>query len=104
MPRYIDADKLRDEYYELFIHGTMAVKSVLGIFVDLLDKQPTVDVKEVKHGKWIKKTNQTLIPVTYDETGEPVLHSYIYYECNLCGKTEWHNEEPYCHCGAKMTE
>lgn len=58
MERYIDADELELEYYDLSIHGTMAVKSVLPIFTDLLKKQPTADVVEVvlcrecvKHGK-----------------------------------------------------
>lgn len=47
MARYIDADELEIEYYGLSIHGTMAVKSVLPIFTDLLEKQPTADVVEV---------------------------------------------------------
>lgn len=102
MPRYINADGLKDEYYELFHHGTIAVKSVLGIFANLLDEQPTADVEEVRHGKWIKETKQTLIPVSYDEAGEPILYSYTQYKCSLCGRLEWRNEEPYCHCGAKM--
>lgn len=44
MTRYIDADELDLEYYDLSIHGTMAVKSVLEVFKNLLDKQPTADV------------------------------------------------------------
>ena len=47
MARYIDAEELKDEYYELHIHGTLAVKSVLDVFVNLLDEQPTADVVEV---------------------------------------------------------
>lgn len=45
--RFIDADELELEYYDLSIHGTIAVKSVLPIFADLLEKQPTADVVEV---------------------------------------------------------
>jgi predicted RNA-binding Zn-ribbon protein involved in translation (DUF1610 family) len=52
MTRYIDADELELEYYGLSIHGTMAVKSVLPVFTELLKKQPTADVVEVKHGHW----------------------------------------------------
>lgn len=47
MARYIDADKLDDEYYDLCYHGTIAVRSVLSVFVSLLQKQPTADVVEV---------------------------------------------------------
>lgn len=50
--RFINADELELEYYDLSIHGTMAVKSVLPVFVDLLEKQSTVDVAEVRHGEW----------------------------------------------------
>lgn len=51
--RFINADELELEYYDLSIHGTMAVKSVLPVFVDLLEKQPTADVVEVRYGEWI---------------------------------------------------
>lgn len=46
--KFIDADELELEYYGLSIHGTIAVKSVLPIFADLLEKQPTADVAEVE--------------------------------------------------------
>jgi hypothetical protein len=45
--RYIDADELELEYYGLSIHGTMAVKSVLPVFAELLKEQQTADVVEV---------------------------------------------------------
>ena len=84
MARYIDADELNDEYYELFHHGTMAVKMALPVFVDLLDKQPTADVVEVEHGHW--------------ENG---------MFCSVCGYLydtgEYTNAKDYCpNCGAKM--
>ncbi len=65
MARYIDADELDLEYYDLFTHGTMAVKGVLQIFKDLLDKQPTADVvkvvrcKDCKH-KVLTKGNMVM--------------------------------------------
>ena len=65
MARYIDADLLDDEYYELYHHGTVAVKSVLDVFKKLLDKQPTADVVEVVRckdcKKFIKKGEEFLI-------------------------------------------
>lgn len=57
MARYIDADELELEYYGLSIHGTMAVKSVLPVFAELLKEQQTADVVDVvrcsecKYGK-----------------------------------------------------
>lgn len=44
MARYIDADELECDFFDLSIHGTIAVKSVLHVFARLLDEQPTADV------------------------------------------------------------
>ena len=44
------------------------------------------DVVEVKRGEWKCINNQ---------------HNYYEYHCSLCGRVE-RQEEPYCHCGAKM--
>ena len=41
--RLVDADELDVEYYGLYRHGLMAVKAVLHVFVNLLNKQPTID-------------------------------------------------------------
>ena len=91
--KFINADELELEYYDLSIHGTMAVKSVLPVFTDLLEKQLTADVVEVRHGEWI-------------DDGDC-------FHCSDCGKT-YHLGSlqtiydvkrcwKYCsHCGAKM--
>ena len=93
MTRYIDADELEIEYYDLSIHGTMAVKSVLPIFTDLLEKQPTADVVEVKHGEWF-------VTDSFDHHKTPI------YQCSICRKTvaeSYINLHKYClHCGALM--
>ena len=62
---------------------------------------PTADVAPVVHGKWIEKQEETYCPVQYGEDAEPILHRYIRYICNLCGRSS-RIPEPYCHCGAKM--
>jgi hypothetical protein len=81
--RYIDAEELELEYYGLSIHGTIAVKSVLPIFADLLEKQPTADVVEVRHGRWIDRYGKTW--------------------CSLCKASNKQYKPPYCpHCGARM--
>ena len=57
---------------------------------DILAKNPTADVVEVKHGKWI--------PVQYAGF---VLKRY---ECSLCNGYEYF-EGKYCsNCGAKMND
>lgn len=54
MPRYIDADNAKidadERGYEFWISGT-DIDNVKQI----LDEQPTADVQEVRHGKWIKE-------------------------------------------------
>ena len=62
---------------------------------------PASDVEPVRHGRWIEEKNQTLLPVEFDDAGEPVLHDYVIYHCDQCGRME-SEKEPYCHCGAKM--
>lgn len=62
---------------------------------------PATDVAPVVHGRWIEEKKQTLIPVEFDDAGEPVLYDYVVYRCDQCGRTT-SKKEPYCHCGAKM--
>lgn len=59
---------------------------VVEMIEDCIDNQPTADVAEVKHGRWIS-----------NEFGRV-------YICSECGRKETTNTEPYCHCGAKMDE
>lgn len=81
MPRYIDAEKIK---YTEYINGDVTVSK------DLVEKIPTADVQEVKHGRWANLGG--------DE-----------WCCTCCGfviTTEGAWEEPaekYCsYCGAKM--
>lgn len=97
--RFIDAEELELEYYDLSIHGTIAVKSVLPIFADLLEKQPTADVVEIRHGHW---------EVCSDEY-EICASEFV---CSVCKESfcssELTDEQffemmQYCpHCGARM--
>lgn len=72
--RFIDADELELEYYGLSIHGTIAVKSVLPIFADLLEKQPTAEVAEVRRGKWVH-TDYAMHWLGKDECSECTYHT-----------------------------
>lgn len=69
----------------------------------LLLRQPAADVAPVVHGRWLEEKGQTLLPVEYDDVGKPILHDYVVYRCDRCGRT-CKQKEPYCHCGAKMED
>lgn len=105
MPRYIDADKLINE----FGNGTLdtwgkglgaswwaqSVK-LKDNMVECINKQPTADVVEVTHGEWKK------ISVASKEYG----YGQVYYQHSSCkiSPTELY-QSPYerCpRCGAKM--
>ena len=99
MSRYIDADKAEVERISCFYGAECRIEDVK----EWLDEQPTADVQEVKHGKWLT-------------TGAYPHRVY----CSLCFKNYVTNEEiilerakephpifcteaEYCpHCGAKM--
>lgn len=68
-----------------------------------LRELPAADVAPVVHGRWMEEKRQTLLPVEYDDAGEPILHDYVVYRCDRCGRT-CKQKEQYCHCGAKMED
>lgn len=92
MPRYIDAELFSknlmmqvyladdEDFTKAFVRGMELVKKAE-------EETPTVDVQEVRHGKWI-----------VDEDGGVVI-------CSECGEEHIENgfRPPYCDmCGAKM--
>ena len=78
MSRYIDADKLQEEFKEL--HG--GKRSLL------IDTQPTADVRENVKGKWLQDK--------HDEAG------YGYFDCSVCG-ADFYDVYDFCpNCGADM--
>ena len=84
MARYIDADKI---HYPVDKRATGKNAWEYGILYmnAQIDKTPTADVEEVKHGKWMKKGNEKKCSVC----------NFIYYSNN----DDWN----YCpNCGAKM--
>lgn len=90
MPRYIDADKVMDEIKRIGGHY-LCEWDTIGVCA-LIERQPTADVEEVKHGEWI-----------LHDYAEVIEHCAIpNYECSVCGI--WKREDSdYCpDCGAKM--
>ena len=58
MARYIDADKLALEVQRYLMpnvddDGTVTVENAERYFLNLIKKQPTADVVEVRHGEWL---------------------------------------------------
>ena len=95
---------------EEFLSREATISAILGEHSDahypewyasILMRLPAADVAPVVHGNWLEEKKQALLPVEYDDTGEPILHDYVVYRCDRCGRT-CNRKEPYCHCGAKM--
>ena len=82
MRRYIDADKLQEEFKEL--HG--GKRSLL------IDAQPTADVRENVKGEWTKENGY----VAGDRE----------WKCSVCGEIFWNGSMDRYHycpkCGAQM--
>ena len=83
MARYINADLIKEKLQRTIINSQTAF--INNVLIGLLDKAPTEDVQEVKHGEWI-------------ENG-------LY--CSVCGYLydtgEYTNSHNYCpDCGADM--
>ena len=63
-----------------------------------LDTTPTVDVVEVKHGRW-----QPHYEIFDADPAVGILGGNYQtgWQCSVCGRYE-SIQEPYCNCGAKM--
>ena len=99
MPRYIDADALREKmFHEAFEKDTQDQKWDCGcwiryhMFENAVDSIPTADVVERKKGKW-----ETEIRTIRG-------HKIPFFACSVCGKNT-DDEYTYCPtCGAEMVE
>lgn len=81
MTRYIDAEKLINRMKQDPLFPLVDRYGVLGV----IEAEPTADVVEVKHGKWVEK------PQADGLNG-----------CSICGIMRF-GESNYCpNCGAKM--
>ena len=89
----IDANELIEctANFRCGLHGVRR-EAVEKIF-EYINDAPTLDYAPVVHGEWI--------PLE-----EPQWNCFglvtIGYRCSECGREEPYNNEPYCHCGAKM--
>ena len=103
MPRYIDADALKDELEladfetDSRMFGGQTVLFKDSVF-KIVDSAPTISPDEVRgKGKWLRKEK---VRHNLDGDGD------YRYECSACGHSDEHNENvhvPFCwYCGAKM--
>lgn len=88
MSDLISREALREDFYELEIHGTMAVKAVLPIIEERIDNLPAVDA--VEHAKWIR-------PTKISGRNFDIPH------CSACHEVPCGADGNYCpNCGARM--
>lgn len=90
MPRYIDANAAIKSFKDLHIEGNCYTPAFI---VEFFEKQPTTDVREVRHGHWI---------------GKPI-SGYADCICSVCGAicnvhaSAGIPTQRYCYrCGTKM--
>ena len=86
MNKYINAENYKKDLIQLGFLPALVVR--------VLDKQPTADVVEVRHGEW--KVDTEYYADDYSECNVRKV-----FRCSICGRTEM-RKEPYCNCGAKM--
>lgn len=90
MAKYIDANLLKAEFT-----GNFTKAYAVPLIKSIIDQQPTADVEEVRHGKWIYEGYHTMMG-----------HAF---QCSVCERWMFTDfpkhvveEQPYCHCGAKI--
>ena len=89
MSRYIDADNYKKDLIQLGFLPALVVR--------VLDKQPTADVVEVRHGRWDKKFSYSY---NWDD-----FYSLTCSECgaNIGETSQKEKDHKFCfNCGAKM--
>ena len=70
-------------------------------FAALIEKIPAVDVKPVKHGRWVYD-RLDIEKEPYEYPMEGPVQMYRPWMCSVCGVHKEHREN-YCpNCGAKM--
>lgn len=94
MFNYIDRNILLEELNETQIEGDEYYKG-LGRAKQIVCDQSTVDVEEVRHGKWIYRGHNWKMEHVFECS---VYERWMFtdFPKHVVG------EYPYCHCGAKM--
>lgn len=95
--KLIDANALIEKLQEAVTHKGMGA-AIAGVLIRYIKKLPTVDVVEVKHGRW-----QPHYEIFDSDPAVGILGGNYQtgWQCSVCGRYE-SIQEPYCNCGAKM--
>ena len=95
MARYIDVEKAKIFFEEIDAGSKRAHSTLLTPyeFAEYLDEIPTVDVQEVRHGRWVNESR--------------LMYGPISTQCSVCElfSGTWLRNAPYKHfrhSGAKM--
>ena len=98
MRRYIDADKLlTDEILHILPFGCGRASGRAVVFVEDIEKIPTADVEEVRHGEW---QYEQLDEYKFYKVTCPYCEAYYYGNYDAYHDPDDFN---YCpNCGAKM--
>ena len=89
MPRYIDADELRDEVDSTLNWNTNNEYNMYSDVMDMIDNAPTEDVQPVVHARWIPASIETEVYCSN-------CHGFVMYHPLFA-------KDKYCRfCGAKM--
>lgn len=98
MSRYIDAEKLKcsiDSETDSIFDWDMTIEELYYNLCKLIDDELTADVQEVKHGEWLKPSNDSVDSKQWICSECKGLTETAYY----CG----HCYYSYCpNCGARM--
>ena len=91
MPEYIEREALKVDLSESVViscraENVLQLQKDLSKIIDCIDRQPTADVEEVKHGKWEKE----------------FIGCCTRYVCSNCHTFVNNNTSYFPNCGAKM--
>ena len=72
--------------------------------IDRIKAQPTADVQEVRHGKWVKHKFDPQFLNTLHSKGEAkgIREKNIFWTCSECNNWGTPNQKYCLNCGAKM--
>ncbi len=110
MARYIDVDKLLKDVKNAtpmnWTNSEAEIQAQLDwkCFTALTKGQPTADVAEVKHGRWIRNECNIEKMKEFHKKGIALSMSEksIFYTCSCCGSWGTLTQKHCSECGAKM--
>lgn len=111
MSEYIEREALLKDISELETAGAFTA-SFKNAVLKIISEKPTVDVEEVRRGKWIEREHwiplaRDCAPFDYDNYDKETHSEKMkYWHCSQCDYEASRSIEPfynYCpYCGAKM--